>query len=133
MARDLITRQTILAVFPFPEDRISLQTILGRSNWEVQFTATFDEAREALRAFSFGVVISESRLPEGLGWKDLLREIQDAAESPPLIVVDRLADEWLWAEVLNLGAYGVLMKPFDAKEVLHAIVTACDFCGTNDG
>jgi DNA-binding NtrC family response regulator len=128
MAKESIANLTVLAVFPFAEDHISLRTILGHSNWELHFTATFEEARDALRALSFGAVISEGRLPEGLGWKDLLREIQDAAESPPLIVVDRQADEWLWAEVLNLGGYDVLMKPFDAKEVLHAVTTACDFC-----
>jgi len=81
-----------------------------------------------LRAFSFGAVMSEGCLPGGLGWKDLLREIQDVADSLPLIVVDRLADEWLWAEVLNLGGYDVLMKPFDAREVLHVVIMACDFC-----
>jgi DNA-binding response OmpR family regulator len=44
---------------------------------------------------------------------------------PPLIVSDRLADEQLWAEVLSLGGYDLLMKPFDAKEVHHAVSTAC--------
>jgi DNA-binding response OmpR family regulator len=43
---------------------------------------------------------------------------------PPLIVSDRLADERLWAEVLNLGAYDLLAMPFDAKEVLHAVSAA---------
>jgi hypothetical protein len=30
--------------------------------------------------------------------------------------------------VLNLGGYDVLMKPFDAKEVLNAVTMACHFC-----
>jgi DNA-binding response OmpR family regulator len=128
MAKEQIATQTVLAVFPFGEDRISLRAILGHSNWELHFTATFEEARNALRAFSFGAVISEGRLPDGLSWKNVLREIQEVAGSSPLIVVDRLADEYLWAEVLNLGGYDVLMKPFDAKEVLHAVSMACSFC-----
>jgi len=37
---------------------------------------------------------------------------------PPLVIVtSHLADERLWAEALNLGAYDVLAKPFDAIEV----------------
>jgi DNA-binding response OmpR family regulator len=128
MAKEPIAKQSVLAVLPFGEDRTVLKQILGHSIWEVRFTATFDEARNALHTFSFGVVISEGRLPDGLGWKDLLREIQDVAASPPLIVVDRLADELLWAEVLNLGGYDVLVKPFEIKEVLHAVTVACDFC-----
>jgi DNA-binding response OmpR family regulator len=38
-----------------------------------------------------------------------------------------LADEALWAEVLNLGGYDVLTKPFDPKEVHHAVSMACGF------
>jgi DNA-binding response OmpR family regulator len=44
---------------------------------------------------------------------------------PPLFIISsRLADERLWAEALNLGAYDVLAKPFDAREVLHAFSRA---------
>ena len=36
-----------------------------------------------------------------------------------LIVTSLLADEHLWAEALNIGAYDVLAKPFDRKEVIR--------------
>jgi hypothetical protein len=37
---------------------------------------------------------------------------------PPLLIVPyRLADEYLWAEALNLGAFDVLAKSFDGNEV----------------
>jgi DNA-binding response OmpR family regulator len=40
-------------------------------------------------------------------------------QSPPLIIVtSQFADECLWAEVLNLGGYDVLAKPFDSFEVI---------------
>jgi len=42
-------------------------------------------------------------------------------------VADRLADDALWAGVLNLGGYDVLAKPFNAKEVLHAVTAAWYF------
>jgi DNA-binding response OmpR family regulator len=71
------------------------------------------------------VVISGARLPDGHSWNDLLNEMRTMECPPPLIVTDRLADERLWAEVLNLGAYDLLTIPFDAKEVLHAVSTAC--------
>jgi hypothetical protein len=51
-------------------------------------------SRNALREFSFGMVLSEAHLPNGLCWSDLLLEIQDVpGAASPLIVVDRLADE----------------------------------------
>ena len=39
-------------------------------------------------------------------------------------MASRLADEAFWAEVLNLGAYDVLMKPFDATEVFRVVSLA---------
>jgi len=44
---------------------------------------------------------------------------------PKLIVTWRLADERLWAEVLNLGGFDVLGQPLYAREVLHSINSAC--------
>jgi len=37
-------------------------------------------------------------------------------------VTSRLADERLWAEALNLGAYDVLAKPFDSTEAMRVVV-----------
>jgi len=42
-----------------------------------------------------------------------------------LIVTSRLADECLWAEALNIGAYDVLAKPFDRNEVRRSESLAC--------
>jgi len=40
-----------------------------------------------------------------------------------LIVTSRVADARLWAEVLNLGGFDVIAKPFHAPEVLHVLRT----------
>jgi FixJ family two-component response regulator len=39
-------------------------------------------------------------------------------------VCSHLADEYLWAEVLNLGGCDVLAKPFEDHEVLRAAYMA---------
>jgi DNA-binding response OmpR family regulator len=41
-----------------------------------------------------------------------------------LIVTSDLADDRLWAEALNLGAYDVLAKPFRAAEVFRTVSLA---------
>ena len=124
MAEKPIANQTIVAVFAAGENRTSLIDIFGRSKWKLQFTCTLLETQTAL-SLSPGVVISEVRSSDGHSWNDLLHEIQKMVCPPPLIVTDRLADEQLWAEVLNLGAYDLLKTPLDAKEVLYAVSTAC--------
>jgi len=116
---------TVLAVLPEAEDRMALTGILRRPGWKLRAAGTFGKARLLLNRSSIGVVISERAFPDGRGWRDLLGVIQGMPDPPPLIVADRLADERLWAEVLNLGGYDLLPKPFAAKEVLHAVSAAC--------
>lgn len=127
MFEEPIANRIILAVFPPGEDRRSLNQILNGSQWRLRFTSTFEETRTALRNSSLAVVLSEGVLADGYDWKDILLELQIMSNPPTLIVADRLADDALWAEVLNLGAYDLLMKPFSAKELLHALTTACHF------
>jgi FixJ family two-component response regulator len=44
--------------------------------------------------------------------------------APSLIVVSKLADDRLWAEALNLGAWDVLAKPFNHIEVIRSVKSA---------
>ena len=69
------------------------------------------------------VVICEALLPDG-SWKDLLEYIGRVRASPVLVVTSKLADESLWAEVLNLGGYDVLAQPFDREEVTRVVESA---------
>jgi len=41
-----------------------------------------------------------------------------------LVVTSRLADDALWAEVLNMGGYDVLAVPLDSEEVMRVIGAA---------
>ena len=69
------------------------------------------------------VVICETLLPDG-SWKDLLACMARAKASAVLVVTSKVADEWLWAEVLNLGGYDVLAQPFDHEEVTRVVRSA---------
>lgn len=100
----------------------------GRSIFN-QFRCHTDHAKNCGEALPLigrdvhGVIVSERDLPDG-NWKDVL-EAAAARQNPPvLIVTSRLADEYLWAEVLNLGGYDVLAKPFDRDEVRRTVSLA---------
>jgi DNA-binding response OmpR family regulator len=109
---------TVLAVHPSAEDQHSLREIFQHSNWNVQFARDRREAVVALKGQRQAIVICEALLPDG-DWKDILRETAAMPAAPPIIVTSTHADDWLWAEVLNLGGYDVLAKPFDLKEVVR--------------
>lgn len=116
--------RTVLVAVASGVERRSLQRILPSSRWNLRFAPSFQEAKAALHSSSISVVICNAGLEGGHSWKDLLKVAQAMDAPAQLIVADRLADEALWAEVLNLGGYDLLMTPFADQEVLHVVPMA---------
>jgi DNA-binding response OmpR family regulator len=114
---------SVLAVSSAEEDRVLLEHVFSHSNWKFDHVRTCGEARKLLSANEVGVVICGTELPDG-SWRDLLREISHYPVPPRLIVVSSLADDRLWGEVLDLGGYDVLGKPFDQAEVIRVVSLA---------
>jgi DNA-binding response OmpR family regulator len=81
------------------------------------------DAQRFLRLDRVPVILCDAALPDG-GWKDILTCIAPLPSAPKLIVSSRLADEHLWAEVLNLGGFDVLAQPFVREEVVTAVSAA---------
>lgn len=113
----------ILLASPYPDDRILLPEILKHRNWQWHNSQGCREALELLERHAVAVLLCERDQPDGC-WQDLLDGAAKLAAPPSLIVFSRLADEYLWAEVLNLGGYDVLIKPFDPEEVLRVTSSA---------
>jgi DNA-binding response OmpR family regulator len=121
----------VLAVSPLPADRVRLREILSQNNWKLHEASDCCEAVALLRDQSVPVLLCERDHADG-NWEDLLKATARLPAPPNLIVFSRLADESLWARVLNLGGFDVLMTPFEPEEVLRVTFSAwirweCDF------
>lgn len=114
---------TVLAVSPLEPDHTLLESIIRHSKWTLLKAETIASALSILRRREISVVLCEHDLHPGR-WTDILDQLRELVHPPALIVTSRLADERLWAEALNLGAWDVLAKPFDQREVIHAVRTA---------
>jgi len=115
---------TLLAVDPNGEDCQSLLAILSASEWTIQRASSFREATILMHESVPDLIVCERDLPDG-SWKDVFREAEGERNHPPVVVVSRNADERLWAEVLNLGGYDVLLTPLETNEVLRTVRRAC--------
>lgn len=115
---------SVLTISSCEDDHVTLRQMLQGLTRVVPLAHTYRQALERVRSHDISVLICERNLPDG-NWKDVLSAIATQPAPPALIVACRLADEHLWAEVLNLGGYDVLAKPFDAKEVLWTVNHAC--------
>ncbi len=108
----------ILLIGPTDSRRGALRNILIPSQWEIREADSYKDAAGHLDNRGIAVAICDTDVPDG-NWQALLADLLTRANPPKLIVSARLADERLWAEVLNLGGYDVLMQPFDRHEVLR--------------
>jgi DNA-binding NtrC family response regulator len=117
------TTLNLLSLSPFEDDHLALETIVGHSRWMLFRTNHLPLALSILRQHEISVVLTERDLqPEP--WTTVLAHLKDLPHPPSLIVTSRLADDKLWAEALNLGAWDVLAKPFDRIEVLRVVKSA---------
>jgi DNA-binding NtrC family response regulator len=115
---------SVVVVSSDADERDSLIVILKPLRCNVYGVATCQQAVELLGRHQVCAVLSEAELADG-NWRNLLRCLSPAGPPPFLIVTSRLADERLWAEVLNLGGYDLLAQPFDSQEVLRVVGLAC--------
>jgi DNA-binding NtrC family response regulator len=90
----------------------------------VDCVADVRQARSRLGAATYPVILTETRLSDGT-WIDVLELAHEMGLPSTVIVTDRVADDLLWAEVLNLGAYDLLVQPFDTCEVQRILSNAC--------
>ena len=113
----------VLSVSPIQQDHDSLTSLLGCDQWRIHSALSLRSASVFLRAHIVPLVICEHDLMPGT-WTQLLDEIRLLSIPPFLIVTSRVADDYLWAEALNMGAYDVLAKPFDVTEVTRILSSA---------
>lgn len=111
---------SILLVSQWAEDQTALRGILHHNGWIISRCASASDALRQVRSAPPAVVLCERDLPDG-SWKTVLAACEAMPNPPLLLVSSRNADESLWAEVLNLGGYDVLLKPFDRGEVTRVI------------
>ena len=119
------TNIAVLSVGPADEHQTALAQILQQSRWlagtGARGTVKFSDVPHTVP-----VSLHEGRVPivlcdDDSGWREMLHEFRSLPDPPSLIVTSRLADDRLWSEALNLGAYDVLAKPYDSKEVIRVL------------
>jgi DNA-binding response OmpR family regulator len=128
---DTTTTITVLSVSPTRDDHTWLRQIFSKSGWarytlskwSLATCRTLESAVAILQRTHIPIVLCEADLLRGT-WREMLEESRNLSNPPLLIVTSRLADEYLWAEALNLGAYDVLAKPFDENEVVRILSLA---------
>ena len=105
------------------DDFKKLSEIFLGQRWGVSRVETWEEA-VATDLYKRATHFLYEHTPHGHDWIQALEAINALPGSPSFILASRTGDEQLWAEVLTRGGYDLLLKPFDAVEVLRVIRSA---------
>jgi len=108
----------------FKQDLPLLQNIFSELGWRLFEAHDRRRAMQYLERHQVQVVLAESEMPSW-NWRKVLSDIRRLAQPPQLIVTSRTADDYLWAEVLNIGGFDVLPQPLERDEVERVIAAAC--------
>ena len=87
---------------------------------------TADRAEQALSYLefeSYDVVVTDISMP-GLSGEEVLKRVQVQHPHTPVIVISGNADEDTATNLLNMGAFAYIAKPFRLEEVESAVVRA---------
>lgn len=113
----------VLVVSSAPEDQAALGQLLASHSYPRYQASSVSEASDWLRRRSVRVVICDDELSDG-HWQNLWEILRRMPVPPVFIVSAYLADERLWAEVLNMGAYDIITKPFRGAEIARVLAQA---------
>ena len=98
---------------------------------DIHRSTTLDDAEARLQATKSRVLLTDISFERG-GWEDALRMAASLPLRTAVVLVSCLADERLWIDALERGAYDLILEPFQADE-MRRILGNAHFHATSGG
>ena len=112
-------RRQILVVEDDHNVRELLLDLLGAMH-KVRPASTGAEALAILKAEDLALIVLDYLLPDRTGL-EVLAEIQATRPTLPVIMITGYGFEWLCASAFRLGVREYFPKPFDTRDLMHAV------------
>ena len=105
----------VLVIDDEPDLRTLYELTLLREGYRVEAAGNLTEARQLLGERRYEAVITDMRLPDGLGL-ELLKDVQSGRRPERCIVITAYGSAENAVEALKAGAFDYLTKPVDLKQ-----------------
>ena len=117
------SKASILVIDDEPDLRLLYELTLLREGYAVECADTVAQARALLARNRYNVVLTDMRLPDGLGI-EILQELQQSGRSERCIVVTAYGSAENAVEALRAGAFDYLSKPVELKQLRVGVASA---------
>ena len=118
-----LTNQRVLVIDDEPDLRTLYEFSLARDGYEVHTAENVTQALELLRSQRFDAVITDMRLPDGLGL-DIVKYLSQERRTERCVVITAYGSTDNAVEALKAGAFDYLTKPVDLKQFRSVIAQA---------
>ena len=108
---------------PYPLDAETLSRLLAPTSLRIHHASTLAQAETLLITTPARVLVTETIFSDG-NWEDVVEVLAERHPHVVVVVTAVHADERLWAETINRGAYDLIPRPFYAPELCRILESA---------
>ena len=119
-------RISIVALLLNEEDKQVLRRVSDQEPVEMHFANSRVEAWDAMSRLNAPVILYDRDWPNA-EWRSTVQAFAASLQRSCVILVSRVADDYLWQELIRCGGYDLLPKPFHADEVRRALRLALSY------
>lgn len=119
----VVSNAQILVVDDEPDLRMLYELTLLREGYRVETAGSLQEAWQLLEARTFDVVITDMRLPDGMGI-DILTQLKTQRRKEICVVITAYGSAENAVGSFKAGAFDYLTKPVDLKQFRTVIASA---------
>jgi two-component system response regulator PilR (NtrC family) len=125
-------RHRLLVIDDEPDLRTLYELTLLREGYHIDTAGTVAEALDCLKDAHYSLVITDMRLPDGLGL-DVLRWLDAQGRPEKAVVITAYGSADNAVAALKAGAYDYLTKPVDLKQFRTVVAAGLDATDGDDG
>jgi len=98
-------------------------TLLDSAQIRIHLSTTLEDAKGRLQATRSQILLTDVTFEKG-SWEDALRMAGRLPLRTVVVLAAHVADERLWLDALERGAYDLIFKPFRAEEARRILENA---------
>ena len=125
-AQAVTPRISIVALVVSDHDREVLNCISNREPVDIHFAESHVDAWEAMNRLNSPVILYDRDWPNA-EWRATVQALASSPHRSCVILASRVADDYLWQELIRCGGYDLLAKPFRADDVARALKLAFSY------
>jgi CheY-like chemotaxis protein len=119
-------RTPVIALTASQHDREILMAVSCRGLWDVHFADSRVQAWEIVHRFGSPVVLYDRDWPNA-EWRTTVHTFASCPQRPCVILMSRVADDYLWQELIRCGGHDLLAKPLRPDDVNRALKLAWSY------